>query len=180
MSAYDVTVFESAELARRAALADHAAFAELYRRHGPGVYGLCLRMTRDADEAEELVQGIFVRAWMQLGQFDDGNFAVWLNVLARHFVLSDIRTRSRLARRVTNDNQAVLGASGATMVSQETLLTIEEAVAGLSPARRTVFMMHDVDGFGTGEIAQCLGIAASTVRVHLAEARRLVARMLRC
>ncbi len=180
MSTYDVTLRESAELARRAALADHGAFAELYRRHGPGIYGLCLRMTHDEEEAEELVQAIFVHAWKQLGMFDDGNFVAWLNVLARHFVLNDRRARSRLAARVTNDNDAVLGASRGVVVSHETLLTIEGAVAGLSPARRTVFVMHDVDGFETEEIAQCLGITASTVRVHLADARRTVARMLRC
>lgn len=178
MSRTDLATHDSEVLAQRAASADHGAFAELYRRHGPIVYGLCVRMTGDRDDAEELAQGIFVRAWEQLGRFQGGNFEAWLYTLAKHFVLNDRRTRARLRKRVQFDNDAESFASHPVVISQETQLTMDEAIEGLPTARRTVFIMHDIEGYHTNEIASFLHIAASTVRVHLSHARRAIARLL--
>ena len=158
---------------------DESVFAELYRLHTPQVYGLCLRMSGNPSEAQRLMQDVFVRVWEQLHQFAGGDMGAWIGTLARHLVLNDRRTQNRLAQRITFDDEQVALAGHSVVVSQETMLTIDTAVEGLSPACRTVFTMYDVEGYTTSDIAQCLGITQSTVRVHLARARRNISEVLR-
>jgi RNA polymerase sigma-70 factor (ECF subfamily) len=161
------------------AVTDEQAFAELYRRHAPEVYGMCLRMLHDSSEAEELVQAIFVHAWQRRHRFAGGSEGAWIHVLARNFVLNDRRAKKRFALRVAFDNDAESVTAGETIISQNTRLTLETSINGLSPARRTVFTMHDIEGYSADEIARFLRISPSTVRVHLAHARRTLAQLLR-
>lgn len=166
-------------LALHAAAADHEAFAELHRRHAAEVYGLCLRLLGDQAAAEEMAQDIFVRAWEQLHHFRGGNFGGWLYTLARRHFLNDARARRRLRRHVNDIGASEEVLDARQPISQETRLTIAAVIDTLPPACRTAFVMHDVEGFSTNEIADALGIAPATVRVQLSRARRTIAEVLR-
>jgi RNA polymerase sigma-70 factor (ECF subfamily) len=77
---------------------DSRAFEEVYRRTVGRVYAICLRMAGDGDEASELVQDVFVRAWQRLGSFrGDALFTTWLHRLAVNHVLQERRGRVRRA-----------------------------------------------------------------------------------
>jgi RNA polymerase sigma-70 factor (ECF subfamily) len=150
----------------------------LYRNELPNIYGLCLRMTGDQQEAQELTQDIFVRAWDELDKFRGGSFGAWIYTLGRNLILNDRRTRARFSRIITfEDDVAAVEPPGAR-VSRETALTIAAAVETLSPRAKTIFTMHDVEGYSAVEIGAALGIEPSTVRVHLHRARQRLAEML--
>jgi RNA polymerase sigma-70 factor (ECF subfamily) len=155
-----------------------SAFELLYRNELPNVYGLSLRMTGDEQHAAELTQDIFVRAWDELAKFRGGNFGAWIYTLGRNLILNDQRTRSRFSRLISfEDDVAAVEPLGAR-VSRETALTIAAAVETLSPRAKSIFTMHDVEGYSAVEIGELLGIEPSTVRVHLHRARQRLAEIL--
>ena len=159
---------------RRAQQGDAAAFEELYRTHAGRVHALCLRLEGDQARAEELTQDVFVRAWERLGTFrGESAFGTWLHRLAVNVVLADRRTLWRRGRRLlfTDDpaaferpGEAASGSSG----------DLETAIAGLPRGARTVFVLHDVEGYTHEEIARLSGIAEGTSKAQLFRARRLL------
>lgn len=171
-------VEDSSHLALSAASGDVAAFESLYRNEMPYVYGLCLRMTGDQQEAQELTQDIFIRAWDQLDKFHGGNFGAWIYSLGRNLILNDRRTRARFSRLITFEDDVAAVEPPGPRISRETALTIAAAVETLSPRAKAIFTMHDVEGYSATEIGLLLGIAPATVRVHLSRARQRLAEVL--
>jgi RNA polymerase sigma-70 factor (ECF subfamily) len=171
--------FTDVERARRG---DAAAFEALYRAQAGRVYALCLRMSGDARDAEELTQDVFVRAWEKLPQFrGESGVGTWLHRLAVNVVLErSRRDRRRLARvDVRSDERLARLGQAAPGASVEERLTLEEAVAALPPAVRAVFVLHDVEGYKHDEIAKLTGRAAGTLRAQLHRARKLLLEALR-
>src|SRR5919204_2194795 len=91
-------------LARAAARGDRSAFARLVEMHKRVVYGLCLRLLQDAEEARDAAQETFVRAWSAIGTYDPSQpFAPWLLRIARNHCIDVVRRRLPAARRVELD-----------------------------------------------------------------------------
>ena len=157
-----------------------AAFERLYREHAGRVYALCLRLTADAPRAETLAQDSFVKAWERLGTFrGESPFGAWLRQVTVNVVMGDQRAASRRARRVTTtDDDAVLDAPTAPRMDAERL-DLERAIRVLPEAARTVFVLHDVEGYGHEEIASLMGIAEGTSKAHLHKARGKLQEILR-
>lgn len=178
-----------ARLVDQARSGDIAAFEQLYRREVGRVYGLCLRMTGDAVRARDLTQSVFVRAWDRLGTFrGDSLLSSWLHRIAVNEVLVDARSeRRRRARVVLEDDRGVdkRGAPGARRdapavevhvapTDTETRIDLERAIAALPPGARTVFVLHDIEGYRHEEISRMTGSAEGTLRAQLHRARRLL------
>jgi len=162
------------ELVRRAQTGDTDAFGRLYRLHVGRVYALCLRIEGDAARADELTQDVFVRAWERLPGFrGESAFGTWLHRLAVNVVLADRRAAWRRDRRVTLDEEPVALAS-ASATDPGLTLDLEAAIAGLPPGARTVFVLHDMEGYQHAEIATMTGIAEGTSKAQLFRARRLL------
>lgn len=168
------------DLVHRARQRDPRAFAELYRAHVRRVYALCLRMTADARLAEELTQQAFIGAWEKLPLFrGESAFGSWLHRLAVNTVLMAFRSRARLAARVCfTDDPAALETPG-TAPPAGTRLDLEQAIAALPPQARTIFVLHDVEGWRHHEIAAQLGLATGTTKAQLHRARQLLQEALR-
>lgn len=167
-------------LVRRAQRRDPRAFGELYRMHVRRIYALCLRMTADARLAEELTQQAFIGAWEKLPRFrGESAFGSWLHRLAVNTVLMAFRARSRLAARVvfTDDPAALETPPPAPPAGVR--LDLEQAIAALPPQARTIFVLHDVEGWQHHEIAAQLGLATGTTKAHLHRARQLLQEALR-
>src|SRR5882757_4435685 len=171
------------DLVRRAQQRDTAAFASLYRAHLGRVYALCLRMTADVRLAEELTQQAFIGAWEKLPAFrGESAFGSWLHRLAVNTVLMAFRARSRLNARVvfTDDPAAFETPPLASAIRPElvaragTRLDLEQAIAALPPQARTIFVLHDVEGWQHDEIAEKLGLATGTSKAQLHRARNLL------
>jgi RNA polymerase sigma-70 factor (ECF subfamily) len=159
---------------RRAQAGDDAAFAELYRAHAGRVYALCLRLEADAQRAEELTQDVFVRAWERLASYrGESAFTTWLHRLAVNVVLGDRRSAWRRAKRVfaTADPTVYERADD---LSPGTTLDLETAIGRLPAGARTVFVLHDVEGYTHEEIARMSDIAEGTSKAQLFRARRLL------
>lgn len=161
------------DFVRQAQGGDVAAFEGLYRTHAGAVLALCNRMVRDDADARELLQDVFVRAWERLTSFKGQSaFGTWLHRLAVNVVLERLRATKRDAgRHVSGDDEEVFG-SHTSAGDLETRMDLETALASLPQGARTVFVLHDMEGYSHDEIAQMTGIAAGTARAQLWRARR--------
>lgn len=160
--------------------ANHDAFEQLYREQREVVFAVCLRLSGDRGRAAELMQDVFVRIWEQWHHFDAaGDVRGWVHRVAVNTVFNVTRgDRRRLLRvRLANDladglpERAVSSAPPFATPAPVRRIAIERAMESLSGRPREVFVLHDVEGHSTEEIAELLRSAPSTVRVHLARAR---------
>jgi RNA polymerase sigma-70 factor (ECF subfamily) len=158
-----------------------ALLERLYREHADRVYGLCLRMSGDAVRATELAQDVFVRAWEQLDRLrPDSDAGAWLWRLATNTVLNEMRgERRRVARVAPVAEPALLERAQLGTPLPVRRLSLDAAMARLPERAREVFVLHDVEGFAHGEVAEMLGVAEGTVRAHLHRARTLMREALR-
>jgi len=175
-----------ARLIERARAGDVDAFEHVYRHEVGRVYALCLRMTADATRARELTQSVFIRAWDRLASFrGDSQLSSWLHRIAVNEVLVEARSDKRRRARVVlandqseDDTEATGDApslSGITLPDDtETRIDLERAISALPPGARTVFVLHDIEGYRHDEISRMTGSAEGTLRAQLHRARKLL------
>lgn len=175
----DRTALTERELVQRAKSGDVSAFEALYRQTSPRVFALCMRMRGDRALATEALQDVYVRVWERLSQFDGlSAFTTWLHrVCVNQLLEQQRRDARREARVVPADLTVVSDASTATVtrdaaLDADTRIDLERALPHLSESARTVFVLHDMEGYGHAEIAKMLGVAEPTVRVQLHRARK--------
>lgn len=156
-----------------------SAFEELYRMHRGRVYALCVRMTRDETEAEDLTQEAFVRAWKKLGTFrGDSAFSTWLHRLTVNLVLTNRRSHSRRISRVSTTDDLTRYDKKGQASRPDLKMDLEQAIAKLPDGARKVFVLHDVEGYRHREIADMMGIATGTTKAQLHRARKLLREVL--
>src|ERR1700730_4305309 len=170
-------------LARAAAQGDMKAFEVLYERHSRRVYSLCLRMTRNAAEAEDLAQEVFIQLFRKIGSFrGDSAFTTWLHRLTVNQVLMHFRKASVKREQTTEEGetpmQIVGGTGNPNAMPVLDRIALDKALAGLPPGYRTVFVLHDVEGYEHEEIAKMLGVAVGTSKSQLHKARMKLRRLL--
>lgn len=156
-----------------AAQGDTAAFERVYRTHLSRVHNLARRMA-GSDAADELTQDVFVRVWQKLSTFrGESSFGTWLHRLAVNVIVERFRTLGVARNRFLDDGESVLerlpGASGQSR--HDIGLDLEHAVAKLPPGARTVFVLHDVEGYRHEEIGEILGVSIGTSKSQLHRAR---------
>jgi RNA polymerase sigma-70 factor (ECF subfamily) len=171
-------------LAVAAAQGDVRAFEELYERHNRRVYSLCLRMTRNVAEAEDLAQEAFIQLSRKIGSFrGDSAFTTWLHRLTVNQVLMHFRKASVKREQTTEDGetpvQIVGGTENPNAMPVLDRIALDKALAGLPPGYRTVFVLHDVEGYDHEEIAKMLGVAVGTSKSQLHKARMKLRRLLK-
>jgi RNA polymerase sigma-70 factor (ECF subfamily) len=169
------------DVVRRAQSGDQSAFKQLYGEHAGRVYALCLRLTGNAADAEERTQDVFVRAWEYLGSFrGESAFSSWLHRVAVNVVMMEQRTRARREQRVrpAGGDPRYEDAGERHPSNPGEQLDLERAIAALPPGARTVFVLHDVEGYSHDEIGRRCGIAEGTSKAQLFRARRLLREML--
>ena len=165
-------------LADRAAEGDRAAFEEIYRRYVNRVYGLCLRLTTDVGEAENLTQDTFIKAWFAIaGYAGRGNLGGWLGRVAVNLWRDQFRATARRGR-LMEEVAAEPRQSRDGVIDLLTSLDLERCIARLPEGGRLVFVFHDVEGYTHREIAELLDLAVGTVKAQLHRARRLLRNML--
>jgi len=151
------------------------------RRHNRRLFRIARAIVRDADEAEDLMQEAYVRAFEHLEQFEGrARFATWLTRIAGH----EDSARSRRGERVRSLDALLQDgimpkttgpddpSDGAA--SREVAALLEKAVDALPDLYRTVFVLREVEGLGTAEAAECLEVSAESVKVRLHRAKKLL------
>jgi RNA polymerase sigma-70 factor (ECF subfamily) len=172
-----------AALARAAARGDKLAFGRLVDLHKRAVFGLCVRLLRDQEEARDAAQETFVRAYGAVGTYDAGQpFAPWLLRIARNHCLDQLRRRLPARARVELDADPEDGAPADladpaaergddALERAQTSRALSEAVAALPPNYREVVHLFHVEQLSYKEIAATLGVPMGTVMTWLHRAR---------
>ena len=171
------------ELTQSAAAGDMAAFEQLYARHSRRVYSLCLRMTANTAEAEDLAQEVFIQLYRKAGSFrGESAFTTWLHRLTVNQVLMHFRRRGVKVEQVTDDGespqQVVLGTENPSQMPVVDRIALDRAVAKLPPGYRAVFVLHDVEGHEHEEVARLLGCSVGTSKSQLHKARMRLRQLL--
>ena len=160
---------ETADVAL-AASGDARAFERLYRAHVPRVHSLVRRML-DADEADDLTQDVFVRAWQKLPTFrGEAAFGTWLHRVAVNVILARRKTVGTERGRFDASEDALDQVPGRHH-APEGAVDFEAAVSRLPDGARQVFVMHDVEGYTHEEIGKMLGVVPGTSKSQLHHAR---------
>src|SRR5918992_176346 len=171
-------------LAQSAAQGDMGAFEQLYQRHNRRVYSLCLRMTGNVSEAEDLAQEVFIQLFRKIGSFrGESAFTTWLHRLTVNQVLMHFRKRSVKLEQTTEEGetpvQIVMGTENPNAMPVVDRIALDKAIAQLPPGYRTVFVLHDVEGHEHEEIARMLGCSVGTSKSQLHKARMKLRGLLR-
>ena len=167
-------------LCKRCQQGDIGALEELYKRHKDKVYALALRLTNNVQDAEDIVQDVFVQVHRKLNSFrGDAAFSSWLYRIATNISMSALRQRQR--RRKAQTSEYVQAGGHQAQGNDAKLLKpfLEEAIASLPPKSRMVFVLHDVQGFQHQEIAQMLNCSVGTSKSQLHKARSHLRKTLR-
>jgi len=165
-----------------AANGDVTAFEELYRSYNRRVYRLCLRMTRNVSEADDLTQDVFVQLFRKLKTFrGEASFSTWLHRLTVNEVLMHFRKAAVRTERTVEDppTQVVVGTENWARMSLLDRISLDEAITQLAPGYRAVFVLHDVEGYEHEQIAKMLGCAVGTSKSQLHKARMRLRRLLK-
>ena len=176
MTAERTEVPSDLELIRAAAAGDAAAFEQLYRQHYRRVYSLCLRMLGSQTQAEDLTQEVFLQVFRKLGSFrGDSQFTTWLHRLTVNQVLMHFRKRGVKLEHTSEEgdftNVVDTPLQSTRRISMVDRLALEKAIAELPPGYRTVFALHDIEGYEHEEIAEMLGVSIGTSKSQLHKAR---------
>ena len=160
------------QLIQRAVAGDERAFRTLYDMNVDRVYRLAYRMAGEEELAMDFTQEAFVRAYQRLDQFrGDAAFSTWLHSITVSVSLNGLRKVDRHRKRERSLEGAATVAESRTAVEPGVRDRIEGAVDGLPEIYRTVFLMHDLEGYAHGEIAEMLGVAEGTSKARLSRAR---------
>jgi RNA polymerase sigma-70 factor, ECF subfamily len=164
---------------RRAIEGDEAALRSLWTRHAPHIDMVVRRLVGfDQDLAEDIAQEVWIQIFRALpGYRGDSQFSTWAHRIAVNRTLNALRRTKRLAAietTVEEDTASVEMDTERSFVAA----SIESATAKLSPGARTVFVLHDVEGYTHEEIAQELGITSGGSKSQLFKARAKLRKLL--
>jgi len=141
------------QLIARAQRGDEAAFAALFEAHKRRVYSLCLRMTGDPAEAEDLSQEAFLQLFRKIGTFrGESAFSTWLHRLVVNVVLMHLRKKGiqqvPLEESDNSQEEPVkreYGDYDKRLLGSVDRISLDRAIAQLPPGYRAVFVLHDVE-----------------------------------
>jgi RNA polymerase sigma-70 factor, ECF subfamily len=179
VTADDVRLDASAgdiDLCRMATEGNIAAFELLYQRYHRRTYSLCLRMTSSQTEAEDLTQEVFIQLFRKIGSFrGDSAFSTWLHRMTVNQVLMHFRRRSVKNERTSDDGempeQTVNGTANPNKMPVVDRIALKKAIAELPHGYKSVFVLHDIEGFEHEEVAHMMGISVGTSKSQLHKAR---------
>ena len=163
---------------------DSEAFRALVERHGRAVYRLAHRMTGNAQDAEDVVQETFLKAYKQLGRFESrANFGTWLHRIAVNCSIDLIRSRPHREAAHDSGDLEQLGAAPVIqesgqktperlMLSTEVYERVTAAMTGLSAMERAAFVLRHFEGQSIEEISRGLGLKVNAAKHSIFRAVR--------
>src|SRR3984893_1119665 len=177
-----------AEIIKRAQNGDHTMFEQLYRLHSRRVYAVCMRMVKDPAEAEDLTQEAFMLLYRKIHTFrGESAFSTWLHRLAVNRVLMCLRRKSLPAVSLeepldANESSGPpaidLGCRDSILEGSLDRINLERCIKRLPTGYRTIFLLHDVQGYKHQEIAEILGRSVGDSKSQLHKARGQLRSML--
>ena len=167
-------------LIQRAQRGDEEAFATLYQMHKKRVYSVCMQMTKDVADAEDLTQEAFLQVFRSVNSFrGDSAFSTWLYRIAVNTVLMKLRRRKSpplvsLDEPVSADSPSLkrdVGKADPSLSGAVDRIALRRAVAELPAGCRQIFDLHEVEGYQHHEIAQLLDCSIGNSKSQLHKAK---------
>jgi RNA polymerase sigma-70 factor, ECF subfamily len=189
MSGKDYSAADDKTLVKAARRGDLNAFEELVARHRDKIYARAVSMMRNEEDAVDLSQEAWVKGWQRLKQFQfESSFSTWMMRIVINLCLDQLRRLKRLR----TESIDVLGEDGGVerqlpvvtinpterLEKNELRARIDEALAQLSDAHRTVLVLHEFENMEYKEIARVMDCSIGTVMSRLFYARRKMATLL--
>jgi RNA polymerase sigma-70 factor, ECF subfamily len=175
------TTLSDYELAQAISHGAVSSMADLYERHRQMVYGLCLRMTGDVSEAEDLTQDVFMQLLKKVGTFrGDSKFSTWLHRLTINQVLMHFRSSIRRRESSGMMDELALSRIFKHSLNHQVMdrIALDTALAKLPSGSRSVFVKFDVEGYNHQEIAGLFGFSVGNSKSQLHKARRKLRKLL--
>jgi RNA polymerase sigma-70 factor, ECF subfamily len=167
---------------------DTGLYEIIMRRYNQRLFRIARTMLRDADEAQDVMQEAYVRAYTALDQFAGrAKFSTWLTKIAIHEALSRLQKRRQTdqgSREHQEDDQIMERVRSQDLdpeqqaLKNEATLLLEQAVDALPVLYRSVFVLRSIENMTTAETASCLDLTEEAVKVRLLRARRMLQREL--
>ena len=180
---------EEQKVIQRVLGGDQSAFEALFLANQKNVYNLALKITANEDDALDISQEAFLKAYAQLGSFrGESRFSVWMYRMTHNLCIDFLRKKSR-AKVVSltyedDDDVGELEIPDLRSLPENDTIrrelrgTIDESIGELSPKHREILMMREITGLSYEEIGAALGISEGTVKSRLARARQNLATIL--
>jgi RNA polymerase sigma-70 factor (ECF subfamily) len=158
---------------------EQQVFHELYQEHHRRVYSICLRMTQNVSEAEDLTQEVFIQLFRTIGSFrGESAFTTWLHRLTVNHVLMHFRKRKVRPELTTGNGelpaQVVMGTGDPQRMRVVDRILLSEVIAKLPEGYREAIILHDVEGLEHREIAQIRGRSVGTSKSQLHKGRTML------
>jgi RNA polymerase sigma-70 factor, ECF subfamily len=176
------------ELIERATRGDADAFAAIFQVHRTRVYSLCLRMTNNTAEAEDLTQDAFLQVFRKLSTFrGDSALSTWLYRIAVNTVLMRLRKKTLVQLSLdepwSNNSEAnpiprEYGTVDYHLAGCVDRLALSQAIRELPEGYRTIFLLHEVEGYEHSEIAEFLGCSTGNSKSQLHKAKMRIRELL--
>jgi RNA polymerase sigma-70 factor, ECF subfamily len=176
-----LTELNDADVVRLAQQGDTGAFERIYRLHSRKVYNLCLRMTGDRTEAEDLTQDVFLQLLRKIGTFrGESAFSTWLHRMSVNIVLMRFRKKSIAQTSldtISNPEEEFstlpkeLGCPDLRLNGVIDRVTLQAAIDDLPPGYKAMFILHDIEGYNHDEIAEMFGCSAGNSKSQVHKAR---------
>ena len=175
-----------AELIRRTLNGDHVAFAELVDRHTDAVYALVSEVVRHRDEAEDIVQECFVRAYKSLATFrHDAQFGTWIRRIAYNIAVTRSRQQARRAETFSPEEPASLDMReggdplpDSIVEARDLEVRVAKHINNLPEHYRVVLVLFYHEGLSYQDIAEVLDKPANTIKVHMKRAKAWLKKLL--
>ncbi len=176
---------EETELAAvaRAQAGDSDAFRVLVERHGRSVFRLAFRMTGNEQDAEDIVQETFLRAYKQLNRYENrAGFGTWLYRIAANYSLDFLRSRKSKHNESGDEMLAAVASPSPgperTLLSGQVQVCVEQALSELSQQERTAFVLRHYEGLSIEEISGALGLSGNAAKHSIFRAVQKLRKML--
>jgi len=166
-----VPLFDEAELLQQIAEGNQRAFTVLFRQYSGKVYSFALKLTRSEELAEEVVQEVFLRIWLNRETLTEvQQFGAYLNRMNRNHCLNAIKRlaqESRITGELSRQNTEYSHETEDRISYRSTQAVLDEAIGKLSPQQQKVYRLCHVEGLKYEEAASQLNISPGTVHTHM-------------
>ena len=186
-SAMTSTVLLNSDLVKHAQQGDSDAFAALFHTHKARIYSVCLRMTNNVAEAEDLTQEAFLQVFRKIMTFrGDSAFSTWLHRIAVNTVLMHFRKKTlaqvSLDKPLSNSDGGKVrreyGTKDNRLAGSIDRIALARALRELPRGYRTIFLLHEVEGYEHQEIAEMLGCSVGNSKSQLHKAKLRIRELL--
>lgn len=157
---------------------DETAFAIIYRKYSVGLFGFILRLVKDRDTTEDLLQELFIRAWDNRAGIDpEKSYRTFLFTIAKHIVYNYFRRASlevQVAAYIASQSSELYRHVEEQLYVREINDALQQAIDSLPPKRREVYIRCKIAGMSYQQVADELGCSVAAVNAHIVKATKTI------